>query len=146
MKLIACRDGCGLSVCHTEWSKSEKLKCTINMYYIFIHSSVDEYLCCVHSLATVNSAAVKNGVNVSFWIMVFSGYMLSSGISGLYGIFIFIILSNCKIVFHLLWLFSLLFPLSIYYPFIKNYLYMLVYLSIHCAYFYTFYLKSWLLT
>ena len=33
--------------------------------------------------------------------MVFSGYMLSSGISGLYGIFIFIILSNCKTVLHL---------------------------------------------
>ena len=60
------------------------------MYHIFfIHSSVDRYLGCVHSLTTVNSAAVNNEVNVSFWIMVCSGYMLSSGMSGLHGIFSF---------------------------------------------------------
>ena len=65
------------------------------MYHIFfIHSSVDEHLGCFHDLAIVNSAAVNIGVHVSFWIMVFSGYMPSSGIAGLYGSSIFSFLRN----------------------------------------------------
>ena len=55
------------------------------MYHIFIHSSVNGYLGCFHVLAIVNSAAVNIGVRVSFWIMVFSGYMPGSGIAGSYG-------------------------------------------------------------
>ena len=48
------------------------------MYNIFfIHSSVDGHLGCLHDLAIVNSAVLNIGVHVSFWIMVFSGYMPS---------------------------------------------------------------------
>ena len=53
------------------------------MYYnFFIHSSVDGHL------ATVNSAAMNNGILVSVSVLVPSGYMLWSGIAGSYGGFI----------------------------------------------------------
>ena len=42
----------------------------------------------VHVLAIVSSAAMNVGVHVSFSVMVFSGYMPSSGIVGSYGGFI----------------------------------------------------------
>ena len=48
----------------------------------FIHSSVDGYLGCIHVLAIVNSAAVNTGNDVSFSILVSSGYMPRSGIAG----------------------------------------------------------------
>ena len=58
------------------------------MYHnFFIHSSVDGNLGCFHVLAIVNSAAVNNGIHVSFSILVSSGYMPRSGI-GSYGGFI----------------------------------------------------------
>ena len=54
------------------------------MYDIFcIHS--DEHLGGFHALAIVNHAALNIGVHVSFWIIVFSGYMPRSGIAGSYG-------------------------------------------------------------
>ena len=60
------------------------------MYQIFfIHSPVDGHLGCFHDLAIVNSVAMNIGVHVSFWIMVFFGYMPSSGIPGSYGNSIF---------------------------------------------------------
>ena len=52
------------------------------MYYIFIHSSVIGHLICFHALAIVNSATVNIGVQISFCIMVFSGYIHRSGIAG----------------------------------------------------------------
>ena len=39
-------------------------------------------------LAIVNSAAMNNGIHVSFSILVSSGYMAHSGIAGSYGAFI----------------------------------------------------------
>ena len=59
------------------------------MYHnFFIHSSVDGHLGCFHALAIVNSAAVNNGIHVSFSILVSSGYVLRSEIAGSYGGFI----------------------------------------------------------
>ena len=48
----------------------------------FTHFSVDGHLVCFHVLAAVNHAAMSTEAHVSFFIMVFSGYMPSSGIVG----------------------------------------------------------------
>ena len=56
---------------------------------ISIHLSVSEHLGCFYVLAIANSVAVNIGEHVSFRIMVFSGYMPSSGNSGSYGSFVF---------------------------------------------------------
>ena len=57
------------------------------MYHnFFIHSSFSEHLGCFHFLAIVNSAAMSNGIHVSFSfsILVSSGYMPRSGIAESY--------------------------------------------------------------
>ena len=56
---------------------------TVYMYNIFfIHSYVDGYLGCFRVLASINSITVNMGEQVSFRIMLFSGYMPRSGIVG----------------------------------------------------------------
>ena len=59
------------------------------MYHSFlIYSSVNGHQGCFHVLAIVTRAAMNIGLHVSFSILVFSGYMPSSGIAGSYGGFI----------------------------------------------------------
>ena len=59
------------------------------MYHnVFIHSSVDGYLGCVHVLGIGNSAAMNNGIHLSSSILVSSGYLPRSGIALSYGGFI----------------------------------------------------------
>ena len=69
-------------------------------YNFFIHSSVDEHLGCFHVLAIVNSAAVNSGMNVSFSILVSSGYMPRSGIAGSYVVLFLVFKRNLHSVFH----------------------------------------------
>ena len=73
----------------------------VYMYHnFFIHSSVDGHLGCFHDLAIVNSAAMNIRVHVSYGIMVFSGYMPSSGIAGSYDNSTFSFLRNLLTVLH----------------------------------------------
>ena len=52
--------------------------------HIFIHSSLNGHLGCFRILAIVNSAAMKIGLHVSFWVVFFSGYMPKNGTAGWY--------------------------------------------------------------
>ena len=54
----------------------------------------------LYALAIVNSAAVNNGIHVSFSILVCSGYMPRHVISGSYGGFIPSFLRNTHTIFH----------------------------------------------
>ena len=71
------------------------------MYHnFFIHSSVDGHLGCFHVLAVVISAAMNNGIHVSFSILISSGNMPRSGVAGSYSGFIPIFWRNLHTIFH----------------------------------------------
>ena len=73
----------------------------VYMYHsFFIHSSVSGHLGCFHVLTIVNSATMNIGVHVSFPVLVFSGYMPSSGVVRSYGGFTPNFLRNLHTVFH----------------------------------------------
>ena len=59
----------------------------VYMYYsFFIHSYANGYLGFFHVLAIVNIVNIE--VHVSFSVLIFSGYIASSGIAGSCGIFL----------------------------------------------------------
>ena len=62
--------------------------CMYIPHIFLIHSSASG-LACFHVLVFVNSAAVNTGMHVTFWILVFYGYMLRSGVTGSHGSSIF---------------------------------------------------------
>ena len=71
------------------------------MYHSFlIYSSVDRHLGCFPVLAVVNSAAMNTGVRVSFSVLVYSGYMPSSGIVGSCDSFVPSLLRNLHTFLH----------------------------------------------
>ena len=54
----------------------------LTYYNFFIHSSVNGHLGFFHVLAIVNIAVMKNGIHVSFSILVSSGHSLGMGLLG----------------------------------------------------------------
>ena len=68
--------------------------------HFLIYSAVNGHLGCFHVPTIVKSAAMNNGIHVSFSILVSSGYMTRSGIAVSYGGLIPSFLRNLHTNFH----------------------------------------------
>ena len=66
----------------TEWLSTAQYFIVYVYPIFFIHSSVNGHFVCFHVLAIVSNATVNTWVNVSFWIMFFSGYIPRSRVAG----------------------------------------------------------------
>ena len=73
----------------------------VYMYHTFlIHVSVNGHLDCFRDLVIVHSAVMNTGVHVSFSVVVYSGYMPTSGTAESCGSFIPSVLRNLHTVLH----------------------------------------------
>ena len=79
------------------WLSNIPLYISTTLLYPFY---VSGHLGCFQVLFIANSAAINIVVHVSFWIMVSSGCILSSGTAGPYGSFIPSFLKNLNTVLH----------------------------------------------
>ena len=79
---------------------AEQYSVVYRYHSFFIYSSLNGHEGCFHVQAIVNSAAMNNGIHVSFSILVSSGYMPKSRIAGSYGGFIPSFIRNFHNIFH----------------------------------------------
>ena len=69
----------------SDWTELNWILHCVYVPQLLIHSSTDGHLGYFHILAIVHSAAMNNGMYVSFSTLVSPGYMPKNGIAGSYG-------------------------------------------------------------
>ena len=73
----------GLQRIRHDWATEQQQYSIVYVYYIFfIHLSINGHLGCFHVLVIVDSAAVNIEMQVSFCIIVLSGFMPRNGVAG----------------------------------------------------------------